>query len=125
VSGPARSVSRVSAAALSGGSGDPDLRSAADVIATGARAMSGTWSRTIPGSIGVRMDGMTAIIAAGAPVARPAEYRLRHPLFGNRDFWYGPPGQPFLSPAAIAGMDAAMAKYAVKLDRLAAEAGYR
>lgn len=54
-----------------------------------------------------------------------AEYRLSHPLFGDREHWYGPPGEPFLSPAAVSRIDAAMVKYARKLDAMAAKAGYR
>ena len=124
--GPARDVARItSIAALNGGSGDRDLRAAAEIIRDGEKALASSWSRSIPGSIGLRMDGSTAVIAAGAPVARPAELRLRHPLFGNREHWYGPPGSPFLAPAADAMADPALARYAVKLDRWARAAGFK
>jgi hypothetical protein len=110
---------------LGGGGGDPDLRAAADIIADGARALSSTWSRQVPGSISVAVGGRLAVISADAGPARPAELRLNHPLFGNRSYWYGPPGEPFLGPAADAKSDAAMARYAEKIDRWAAKAGYR
>ena len=122
---PLRTVSRVtSLSALNTGGGDPDLRAAADVIASGAKALA-SWSRKIPPSIGVAVAGNVATISADAPNARPAELRLSHPLFGDRHHWYGPPGEPFLAPAADARSDAAMARYAQKIDRLAHAAGYR
>ena len=123
-----RTVSRVtllSALNIGTGGGDPYLREAAEVIADGARALSSSWSRQVPESISVAVGGKVAIIAAGAPPARPAELRLNHPLFGNRGYWYGPPGEPFLGPAADARSDAAMARYAKKIDMWAAKAGYR
>ncbi len=121
-----RTVTRVTAlAALNTGGGDPDLRAAADIIAAGARTLAGTWSRTVPESIGTQISGNVAIISAGAPVARPAELRLQHPLFGDREHWYGPPGEKFLAPAADAKSDAAMARYAKKIDKLAMRAGFR
>ena len=94
------------------------------MIAAGAKSLSSTWSRSVPESIGIRMAGNTATIFAGAPAARPAELRLKHPLFGDREHWYGPPGEKFLAPAADAKSDAALAWYAKKIDRLARAAGY-
>lgn len=120
-------TSVVSLAALNiggGGSGDVYLAEATNVIADTARGMA-SWSRKIPGSISVSVGEMEAVIAASAPNARPAEYRLPHPLFGDRDYWFGPPGRPFLSPAAEASSDEAMAKYARKIDSWAAKAGFR
>lgn len=122
--GPRTVTQVVSLAALSTGGGDPDLRAAADLIATGAKTLAG-WSRKIPPSIGVTVSGNVATISADAPNARPAELRIRHPLFGDREHWYGPPGHPFLAPAADAKADAALAKYANKIDRWAHAAGYR
>lgn len=121
---PPRTVARVVALAAVSTGGDPDLRAAADVIADAARQLAG-WSRTVPDSISVRVDGNTATISASAPAARPAELRLNHPLFGDRDRWYGPPGHEFLVPAADLNADAALAKYAKKIDKMAAAAGYR
>jgi hypothetical protein len=120
-----RTVSRVVALGTLTGSGDHDLQAAAEIIRDGAKALSGSWSKTVPESIGLRMEGKVAIISAGAPAARPAELRLRHPLFGDRSHWYGPPGEPFLAPAADARSDAAMARYAKKVDGWCKAAGYR
>jgi len=122
-----RTTTVVTLAQLSfGGGGDEFLAAAARVIADGARASAG-WSRQIPPSIGVSAGDDVAIVAAGAPNARPAEYGLAHPLFGDRRYWYPASGelQPFLSPAAVACGDAAMAKYFGKVDVLAARAGFR
>lgn len=105
--------------------GDRDLRAAAEIIAAGARELAGTWSRQVPAAITVSVSGNTAVIEASAPPARPAESRLMHPLFGDREHWYGPPGRPFLVPAADARSDAALRRYAEKIDRWAAKAGYR
>jgi hypothetical protein len=110
--------------ALSGG-GDLRLREAADIIAAGARSLASSWSRTVPQSIRVSAGAHVAIISASAPVARPAELRLKHPLFGDREHWYPPPGEPFLSPAAIARSDAALVQYAKKIDDMARKAGFR
>ena len=74
------------------------LREAADVIASEARNLARSWSRQIPPSIRVESDGKVATVSSRAGPARPAEYRLRHPLFGDRRHWYGPPGEPFREP---------------------------
>jgi len=102
-----------------------DLGAAAAIIADGARALAAAWSRKIPPSISVSVSGQVAEITATAPDAYPAETRAKHPLFGNRDHWYGPPGEPFLAPAADARADAAMRRYADKIDRWARDAGFR
>lgn len=117
----AGSVSRVT---TSGAVGGGDLGAAAAIVADKAREMAG-WSQKIPPSISVSVSGRVATITADAPNARPAELRLRHPLFGDRDHWYGPPGAPFLAPAADAAAGAAMARYAQKIDGWARKAGYR
>jgi hypothetical protein len=124
-----RTVTRVTTlgALTGGGDGSPDLRAAAEIIASGAKTLAGTWDKTrqVVDSISVTVDGNVATITASAPPARPAELRLKHPLFGDRAHWYGPPGAPFLAPAADARADAAMARYAKKIDKWAAQAGYR
>ena len=104
--------------------GDVDLRAAADIVAGGARELA-VWSRKIPRSIGVRVDGQVATISANAPNAYPAEFRARHPLFGSRRHWYGPPGEPFLAPALDARIDEALRRYADKIDRYAKTHGWR
>ena len=114
-------VQRTTLGAVGGG----DLAAAAGIIADAARELAGAWSAKIPPSITVEVHGNTATISADAPNARPAELRLRHPLFGNREHWYGPPGSPFLAPAADALADPALARYAVKIDRWARAAGFK
>jgi hypothetical protein len=106
-----------------GAVGGGDLAAAAGIIADGARGLAG-WSQKIPPSITVEVSGKTATITADAPDAYPAETRARHPLFGNRGHWYGPPGAPFLAPAADARAGAAMARYAQKVDRMCRKAGF-
>lgn len=117
----AGSVSRVT---TSGAVGGGDLGAAAAIIAGKARDLAGAWSQKIPPSISVAVSGRVATITADAPNARPAELRLRHPLFGDREWWYGPPGDKFLAPAADASADAAMARYAKKIDGWARKAGF-
>lgn len=116
-------VSRVTTLGALGGGGD--LAAAAGIIADKARELASAWSAQTPGSISVDVAGNVATISADAPPARPAELRLRHPLFGDRGHWYGPPGEPFLAPAADAAADPAMARYAQKIDGWARRAGYR
>lgn len=114
-------TSRVGSLSAFGGS---DLGAAAEIVAKKARELASSWSSQTPPSITVEVSGRVATISADAPPARPAELRLRHPLFGNRKHWYGPPGEPFLAPAADATADAAMARYARKIDRWARRAGF-
>jgi hypothetical protein len=64
-------------------------------------------------------------VVCDAPPAYPAETRSRHPLFGDREHWYGPPGRPFLGPAADERAGDALAKYARKVDRWCREAGFK
>jgi hypothetical protein len=122
---PPRNVSRVTVLGALGGTGGGDLAAAAQIIAAEARRISAAWSRQVPARITVSVSGNVATITADAPPARPAELRLRHPLFGDREHWYGPPGEPFLAPAADAAGDQAMTRYAKKIDRMCAQAGYR
>ena len=122
-------------ATTTGAVGGGELVQAAEEIADGARDRARAWSRSVPPSIRTeQQDEKSVTIVADAPPAYPAETRARHPLFaqgergapGSRgwDHWYGPPGEPFLRPAADERAGAAMAKYAKKIDRLAREAGF-
>ena len=106
-----------------GAVGGGDLAAAAEVIASRARELA-AWSHKIPPSIKVEVSGNTAVISSDAPNAYPAETRARHPLFGNREHWYGPPGTRFLAPAADERAGAAMARYAKKVDRMCRNAGF-
>jgi len=106
-----------------GAVGGGDLKAAAEEIASRARELA-AWSKQIPGRIVVEVSGNTATISCDAPPAYPAETRARHPLFGDREHWYGPPGERFLGPAADQRAGAAMARYAQKIDRMCRKAGF-
>lgn len=108
-----------------GASGGGELADAANVIADAARDLAGQWSRSIPPDITVQVDGNVATISSSVGPAYPAEVQARHPLFGNRKHWYGPPGPPFLGPALDARSGEAMAKYAKKIDRMLRQAGWK
>lgn len=107
-----------------GGVGGGRLAEAAAEIASAARELAAAWSVQIPPSIRVDALEHVAEISSQAGPAYPGETRARHPLYGNRRFWYGPPGAPFLGPAADARAGAAMAKYAKKIDDMARKAGF-
>ena len=114
--------------ATAGSVGGGDLVQAAEEIAQGARELAAGWAKTgdVPASIRTEQASETSVtIIADAPAAYPAETRARHPLFGNRGHWYGPPGEPFLGPAADARAGAAMARYAKKIDRMCRERGFQ
>jgi hypothetical protein len=113
------STRRTTVGAVGGG----DLAAAAGIIADGARA-NAAWSRQIPPDIKVEVSGNTATISTSVGPAYPAETRARHPLFGDRERWYGPPGEPFLGPAADDRAGAAMARYARKIDAMCRKAGF-
>jgi hypothetical protein len=117
----AGSVSRVTTTGAVGGG---DLAAAAAIVADKARELAGAWSRKVPPSITVSVSGKVATITADAPDAYPAEMRAKHPLFGDREHWYGPPGEKFLAPAADAAAGKAMARYAQKIDKMARRAGF-
>ena len=119
-----RQVSRVTTTGALGARSS-DLGAAAGIIADRARELAASWSRQVPASISVEVSGKVATISADAPPARPNELALRHPLFGDREHWYGPNDRPFLAPAADQQADAAMARYAQKIDGWARKAGYR
>ena len=105
--------------------GGGELHEAAMEIATEAQLIASQWSVTVPASMKVEGDDKVQTISFDAPAAYPAETRARHPLFGDREHWYGPPGRRFLNPAADRRADPAMRKYAKVVDRLCREAGFR
>lgn len=113
--------------ALGGGG---DLGAAARIIADKAREIAGGWSSQIPPAISVEVSGNTAEISCQAPPAYPNEIEgVRHPVFArgpdHRDWtWVTNEFRPFLAPAADAASDAAMARYAQKIDGWARKAGY-
>jgi len=106
------------------GVGGGELVQAAEEIADGARS-NASWSQSIPPNIRTeQVDANTVNVVADAGPAYPGETRARHPLFGNKHHWYGPPGEPFLAPAAEQRAGAAMDKFALVIDRKAMEAGF-
>lgn len=113
-----RGVSLTTTGAVGGG----DLYEAAEAIAPTAQRFASTWSRSI--RVGIEISGDTADIYADAPPAYPAETRARHPLFGNRESWWGPPGERFMGPAADSRAGKALARYAKKVDAMCREAGF-
>ena len=108
-----------------------DLGQAARVIADDARDRAGGWSESVPVSIGVEVHGTRAIVYTDAPAAYPNEVSgVRHPVFGptarNTDPpWVKNEHRPFLAPAADAKASAAMDRYAKKMDKWIADAGFK
>jgi hypothetical protein len=86
-------------------------RSVASVIAADARGRA-AWSRRIPGAIGptVTTKWVGVRISRRKASHGPLYERggkgntgvVRHPLFGNRAFWFSTPARPMLRPAAQA-----------------------
>jgi hypothetical protein len=96
------------------------IKDGADIIAAGVRKRA-AWSETIPGSVKVRVTGLSFTISAGgaeAPSAYPNEAPARrgkragtpvnHPLWGNREHWYPQTPRPFMLPAAEEDSDKAL-----------------
>lgn len=89
-------------------------RSIAAAIADDARGRA-SWSRRIPGAIGpVVQAGRIGVRVNKKRAPHGPLYELgskgntgivRHPLFGNRKFWYSEPARPFLAPAVEAKRD--------------------
>lgn len=102
-----------------------DLGAAAEVIAGEARRLASAWSRQVPPSIAVESDGKTATISTDVGPAYPNEVdNVWHPTFGHRP-WVRNEHRPFLGPAADAKASDAMKRYAEKLDRMLAKAGFK
>ena len=102
-------------------------RAAAQVIADRAKVLAAAWSVQIPPRIDVSVSGNVATISCDAPPAYPNEVEgVRHPVFGRHtERWVTNEHRPFLDPAADAGADEAMARYAQKVDAMCRAAGYR
>jgi len=116
------SVRVTTAGALGVGSGD--LAAAAQIIADGARELA-AWSKQIPPAISVEASASMATISCQVGPAYPNEVAgVRHPTFGH-DPWVTNQHRPFLGPAADAKADAAMRRYAGKIDKWAKNAGFR
>lgn len=114
------------------GEGD-DLEAAANIIAEeAARIARGNGMPETADSISVHADGDTAIIYSDAPAAYPNEVEgVRHPVFGGRGTsrprapWVTNEHRPFLGPAMDNKAGDAAKRYAEKLDRMLAKAGFK
>ena len=111
-----------------GAAGGGELVQAAEEIADGARENASGWAKTgatVRSIHTEQKDELTVLVVADSGAAYPAETRSRHPLFGNRRHWYGPPGAAFLRPALDERSGPAMAKYAKVIDRMLRERGWQ
>ena len=123
-----------------GGGGD-DLAAAAGIVADGARSLASAWSVQIPPNISVSVSGNVATISSDVGPAYPNEVAgVRHPVWGTEEEelraiakglghgrgwpWVRNQHRPFLAPAADSRADAAMQRYAQKVDKLARAAGF-
>lgn len=78
------------------------LKNGAEKIAAVAREISSVFSKRIPLATRVITDSKGVSVqtdAVEAPNARPFEYALRHPLFGDRNKWYDQPFRPYMLEA--------------------------
>lgn len=101
------------------------LREAADVIADGIRAFSSTFSKKIPASVHVAQGSeTTASVIADAPNAYPIETAARHPLFGNREYWYPMHRIRFMEEGASESLDEAAEVYGETIDDWLREIGW-
>jgi hypothetical protein len=110
---------------------DPDVKrhliEAAQRVADEAKSIAGKWSKTIPAATRVVSDAKgVAVVTDGkaAPAARPNEFGLRHPLFGNREHWYRIPFRPYLLEARDRKMDEIQAAGVRALQDMTARKGY-
>lgn len=116
---------------ISGLSGSSDalgvrLRQAADEVAKGIRERASMFSKKIPPSVRVSQgDNTSAVVFTDAPNARPIELGLRHPLFGNRDYWYPSKHVKFMEEGADASAGKAADAIAKVIDDWAEELGYK
>lgn len=95
------------------------MKRSAKSILQDAKARA-SWSSRIPGALSTRVTGKSAsspgVDLVGktgrAPHMRPYEgwtkggkqASFRHPLFGNRNYWYSQPARPFITPAISKGV---------------------
>lgn len=83
-----------------------ELRGVAEAVAADARN-NASWSRRLPGTIGVEKLDIGASVYAGGPGFPAAgafenkgkQGTFRHPVFGNRNVWVAQKARPFLNPA--------------------------
>jgi hypothetical protein len=95
------------------------LREAGLVVAEEAKKIASEHSKTIAGTVKVRVASTTVAVVAGGKTPLAALYELgntgnharsataggggtfRHPVFGNMDNWVSQKSYPFLAPAAV------------------------
>ena len=116
----------------------------AAVTAAGADLVSAikseaSWSKNIPGAVGMKVKFNTkssavtvSVNRTKAPEAKPLELGsrnnpgyIRHPVFGRRDLWVSQRTRPFMAPAIRAqgpGIDLAMQ---TAIDQTVEESGFR
>lgn len=120
----------VRSAGLSGTAGaelGARLKEAGELVAGIARANASEVGTRLPGSVRVRGGRTGVYIVAGgpkAPYGYTAETAARHPLFGNRDYWYQGPDHPFLGPAGDEGAEGAAEIVAQVISDWAFEYGF-
>lgn len=110
---------------------DNDLRDrmveGSKLIADDVKKRTAAWSHRIPDATSVFNDasGIGVVVdGAMAPSASPNEYADKHPLFGNRDYWYRTPHRPFLEESVAAVGDDATDLVANVVDDWAHAAGW-
>lgn len=97
-------------------------------IAKAARGIAAGFSRRIPVATGVYGDSYGVAVVTDAVIApngAPFEFAERHPLFGDRDYWYAQPRRPYMTEGAAVAAGAALEEYARILDPMTERAGYR
>lgn len=74
----------------------------AEIVAKEAKRIAASFSRRTAAATHVAEDSkgiMVETLSSQAPMARPFQDGLRHPLFGDREHWYTQPYHPYMSLA--------------------------
>lgn len=116
-----------------GGAGGGELVDAAEEIADGARKNAASWAKTgatVSSIHTEQVDENTVLVVADSGAAYPNETDARHPVFAQGDnrlkwTWVKGNNRPFMAPAAEERAGAAMDKFAVRIDRLAHDRGFK
>jgi hypothetical protein len=85
-----------------------------------------SFSTKIPGSIKVVPLDVGVMITAGGEAAPDADVfenkgkpgNFRHPLFGNKGYWYSQKAHPFLAPALVASVSQVEEAISTAMDTL-------
>lgn len=95
------------------------LREAAEIVAMKAREIASAFSTRIPLSVKITGGASRVYIRAGGPVAPnayPFETGARHPLFGNRNWWYPQPVHEFMEDAYVMTQNDVADAFALVID---------